>query len=562
MGKTLFWYVLKDLIRIFLLTSGALAGIMSFGGLLRPLTEHGLDLGQVGKMLSYFMPAMTTYSLPIAALFATTMVYGRLAADNEVTACRSVGISHLSLAAPALVLGLLVALLSLLLLCFIVPAFMLRAEKVVFTNVAQIVANAIERNHQIKLSDSSREAVTIFAQGARVLEPDPKRPEEQAVALDSPMVVTYESQTPAEKAASAPRVPRDFMMVNQAIAYISQNPETDELTFTAVLNQGVKFSRKVEGSVSAAIDHTIFTAQQPSLVRENSKFMNVLRLKELLAQPQKSNRVRTVLAGFVAQEQVQMYLRTLADSLARETDEAWLASESNTWIIQRGTAAMQLKGQSLIIGAPQGATGRPVKVREQRNNREFATLEANQLKISVAPDNTNRLLYITLEFYDMTSSVGPPRTQYQQSFATSMPTEIAVLPAQRTPQDYTRARGQLTSLQKDLKRSLIVIGNTVTSELHARVSFALSCLILVMVGCALGMMFKSGNFLTAFAVSVVPALISIALIITGQHTCENVPRDVTTNFKNTLDLGLGLIWSGNVAVAVLAGALLTRLQRQ
>src|SRR3954453_21804157 len=93
MSRTLFFYIFKDLVRIFFLTSGALAGIMSFGGLLRPLTEHGLDASQAAKMLSYFMPAMSTYSLPIAALFATTMVYGRLAADNELTACRAAGIS-------------------------------------------------------------------------------------------------------------------------------------------------------------------------------------------------------------------------------------------------------------------------------------------------------------------------------------------------------------------------------------------------------------------------------------------------------------------------------------
>src|SRR2546421_8962802 len=94
MSNTLFRYIFKDLMRIFLLTSCALAGIMSFGGLLRPLTEHGLDAGQAAKMLSYFMPAMTTYSLPIAALFATTVVYGRLAADNEITAMRSAGNAH------------------------------------------------------------------------------------------------------------------------------------------------------------------------------------------------------------------------------------------------------------------------------------------------------------------------------------------------------------------------------------------------------------------------------------------------------------------------------------
>src|SRR5688572_11233072 len=95
MSKTLFWYIFWDLVKIFGLTSGVLAGIMSFGGLLRPLTQHGLDAQQVAKMLGYFMPAMSTYSLPIAALFATTLVYGRLSADNELTAMRAAGLSYL-----------------------------------------------------------------------------------------------------------------------------------------------------------------------------------------------------------------------------------------------------------------------------------------------------------------------------------------------------------------------------------------------------------------------------------------------------------------------------------
>ena len=57
MSKTLFWYILKDLLKIFLMTSGVLAGIMAFGGLLKPLMQYGLTASQVGKMLAYFMPA-------------------------------------------------------------------------------------------------------------------------------------------------------------------------------------------------------------------------------------------------------------------------------------------------------------------------------------------------------------------------------------------------------------------------------------------------------------------------------------------------------------------------
>src|SRR5256885_17143610 len=113
MSPTLFWYVFKDLLRIFLLAVLALAGIMTFGGLLRPLTQNGLEASQIGRMLGYLLPAMTTYSLPIAALFATTMVYGRLSADNELTACRAGGISYLSISTPAFLLGLVVSISSL-----------------------------------------------------------------------------------------------------------------------------------------------------------------------------------------------------------------------------------------------------------------------------------------------------------------------------------------------------------------------------------------------------------------------------------------------------------------
>ena len=110
LSPTLFWYIFKDLLKVFMLANGALAGILSFGGLLRPLTEQGLEAWQVGLLLSYFTPAMTAYSLPVAVLFATSVVYGRLSADNEIIACRAGGLSHLSLCLPAAVLGLVVPL--------------------------------------------------------------------------------------------------------------------------------------------------------------------------------------------------------------------------------------------------------------------------------------------------------------------------------------------------------------------------------------------------------------------------------------------------------------------
>jgi len=92
----------------------------------------------------------------------------------------------------------------------------------------------------------------------------------------------------------------------------------------------------------------------------------------------------------------------------------------------------------------------------------------------------------------------------------------------RGPEFYTH-RGPRTGDENRTKlvRKLTGLRNGIESEIHSRASFAVSCLILVMIGCALGMMFKTGNYLSAFALSVIPALLTICLMITGQHVSEN-----------------------------------------
>src|SRR5687767_4995140 len=232
MSKTLFWYVFADLVKIFLMTSAVLAGIMSFGGLLKPLTQYGLNASQVGKILAYFMPATQTYSLPIAALFATTVVYGRLSSDNELTACRASGISYTSLALPALVLGLILSIVSLLSLSFIVPRYTLKVEKVAFESLAEIVYKSIERNHQLRLQD-----YIIYAESAEILPPPSDRPDDEVVVLHAPMFCSYhEGLTKDDRTI---KTPAEFYTASRAFVVMRQVGEQIELT--AALGDGVAF---------------------------------------------------------------------------------------------------------------------------------------------------------------------------------------------------------------------------------------------------------------------------------------------------------------------------------
>jgi len=161
---------------------------------------------------------------------------------------------------------------------------------------------------------------------------------------------------------------------------------------------------------------------------------------------------------------------------------------------------------------------------------------------------------------------GPTATNsFARHFTIIMPADLKKLD-RRDVDFYLEAPGVSQTERGSLKRELIRLGNGIQSEMHSRASFAISCLILVVVGCALGMMFRSGNFLSAFAISVVPALLTITLIVAGQRLSGNIPdqlkTDITKYVNSPLKMGLGLIWSGNIANFVLAVLLLGRLQRK
>jgi lipopolysaccharide export LptBFGC system permease protein LptF len=580
MSRTLFWYVFKDLVRVFVLASVALAAIMSFGGLLRPLTEHGLDAQQVTRILGYFMPAMQTYSLPVAALFATTMVYGRLAADNELIACRAAGIGYWPIWLPAVVLGLIVAIISLVFLCFVVPIFSLKVEKVIYSNLAALVQNQIEREHRITLEGTDT-PLTIFAQQAFVLPAPEDRPKDQVVQLVGPLIVTYEHQT--DKAINPldrrPTPPEDFSMASRATAYIRQDPDTGEVRMTAVLTDGTKFPRHFQeqpnghSPVQYSIHQTSFSSDPfPSPVRENVKFMPIGAIKHILSHPDDSRKIKTLVSDFIREDQQQEYLNRLMKLLQGPTAQViFNASAGERYILTRGACPMEVRGDKLYIGPPTLPNQAPAGF-SQLGSQIGLNAKAQQIRLRCWPDmgnedldTENNNLKVEVDLIDAvvkSSDEITPHSSFARDFVVPMPPFLKEMEKQRNASFYAKDPQADSDEQMRLNKELIRLKNSAISEAHARVSFALSCLILVMVGCALGMMFKSGNFLSAFALSVVPALMSIVLVVTGQHVCENIPFILPKNFNDPLQMGLVLIWSGNVAVLAIAVVLLWRLSRQ
>jgi lipopolysaccharide export LptBFGC system permease protein LptF len=663
MSKTLFWYLLKDLLRIFVMTSGTLAGIMSFGALLRPLTQHGLGIGQVGQILSYFSPAMTTYSLPIAALFATTIVYGRLSADNELTACRASGISSIMMTAPAFLLGLIVALISLAFLSFVVPVFTLKVEKVIYSNIAQLVANKITRTHEISYGRTS-----IFAQSAEVQTPDEvvlicqdsqvaqhvadylqkagvgaRRSElivrmpsagktwqpilqelrasleekdrasvrgivvyqgasgvktspeikwetmlplsmlmevadDQVVDLYSPIIFTYETvpapepDDPSErvlvidkndKTRTSMKVPSKIWIAKRATAYINQ--QGDSVKLRAVLSDGSNFPRGVGGTQMAVGQSQFGPIDMGTPIRENTKFMDVSELKRLLRNPESSRRLQAIVQQFIRDEQREMYFKQIETSLKNPSLKSFrFDAETESLIASGEDLDTRTRGNELVINPKSDPDTAHMFVDRYSNGDRVSHDTAKQIRITIDPVDTPvdsggpQRMVVSIRCYDVIVEADEDPSAHETFLRTinmPMPEDLQAVQKNNVAH-YLKMPTPSASRreQDDLKYNYNKLLASIRSEMHSRASFAVSCFILVMVGCALGMISKSGNFLSAFAVSVVPALLCIALIVTGQHVCESTPK--------SMGMGLSLIWSGNVMVLILAVFLLGKLQRQ
>ena len=582
MGRTLFWYVFRDLMKIFLMTSGALAGIMSFGGLLRPLTQQGLDPGQVSQMLAYFSPAMTAYSMPIAALFAATVVYGRLSADNELTACRAGGISLgpvFGMARPAALFGVLVAGVSLVFLCFVVPTSTLKVEQVVYSNIAKLIANRIERTHEIKFG-----GVNIFAQRAYLPPTDPANPTRQQVVLEGVSFVQYEAAD-AAAAATRPakggaaklpaeggpkgrfdRVPKEFLMAGSATIDIQeQAADSDQVSLVIGLEGGIKYPREFSGGTQIGIGTTQFgPIEIPSPIKEDTKFMDVRRLKELYERPEQSRKIAAIVADFVRRDQVRRYAADLQAKL--NAGNRFLQFKGG-----RSTLMISLDPGAAPPATIEGTEGDEVRVAGtvpgtvtfEKTGGETSLQAAKEVRVRARPDNARQVMVVTVELYGRSpggATTRPVSGNYSDVIEVPMPPEILAL-KNRKVESYATSTELPRKDRDQLRRELIVLSNNILAESNGRASFAVSCLILVLVGAALGMLFKSGNFLTAFAISFVPALVCITLIVAGQQMCHAVPFQFESK-PNPLKMGLAFIWSGNVINFLIASVLMWRLARQ
>jgi len=112
MQATITRYVAWDLLSVFSRTLALLTGFFLLILIGTEAQRMNLGPGPTVEIMQYMLPLALAFAIPAASLFAVCFVYGRLSADNEVVAVKSLGISPMSLLWPAFVLAIVLSLIG------------------------------------------------------------------------------------------------------------------------------------------------------------------------------------------------------------------------------------------------------------------------------------------------------------------------------------------------------------------------------------------------------------------------------------------------------------------
>lgn len=141
--RTILW----EILRIFVIALVVLTTIILLIAVARELIRKGLGPMAVLHLLPFAIPISLQHAVPATALFAVCCVYGRMAADGEVSTVKSSGISPLRLLQPAMVFAALLSPLAVFCSDMAVSWGKPGVKRVVLLSVEDIAYKVLESQH-------------------------------------------------------------------------------------------------------------------------------------------------------------------------------------------------------------------------------------------------------------------------------------------------------------------------------------------------------------------------------------------------------------------------------
>lgn len=102
-------YVIDQVLRSFLLVLVTLTSVIVLFMVMGQAAREGLSPSVMVRVIPYIVPQMLVYTVPVSLLFAVSVIYGRMASDNEVIATKAAGCSAWVLLWPSILLSIILS---------------------------------------------------------------------------------------------------------------------------------------------------------------------------------------------------------------------------------------------------------------------------------------------------------------------------------------------------------------------------------------------------------------------------------------------------------------------
>ena len=127
-------YILGEVLRAFALALLTMTIIFVLFMVMAEASKFGLSPRDIMILVPYVIPRTLPFTVPVSMLFSVTVVFGRLASDNEIIAVKTAGLSAMTVLWPAIIMGAALSVCLLIVSQEAIPRANSRARLAIFKN--------------------------------------------------------------------------------------------------------------------------------------------------------------------------------------------------------------------------------------------------------------------------------------------------------------------------------------------------------------------------------------------------------------------------------------------
>lgn len=567
MPRTLWKYIFLETARLVLIASCVLVTVIAFAVTVKPLGDGKLNAAQAVSFMLFAIPPMLAYALPFAAGFGTTLAYYRLADENEITAAKAGGLSYRNILAPAVAIGLLLAVSVGVLNDQIIPRFLTRMEHMITQDLTQVMVNQLDQGQSAVFGNAEIHAdrvINVPVQPGSPYERTVRLTGLAAIETDADGNITFEATSSTAwllifRAANLPEADRGGF-----------NP--DDLMATIAFDNGQAFR---EGRYFDLTDAESPAYQLPSAFDDDPKYLTGAQLRALADKPEAMSFIETRRLDLARALATAQTIRTLERRASSSRQLVFSNSTAGrTLFVSTSSITWNNLGYWDIDPAPGQDT---VEIEEQAADGTVTRSQANVARLFPQSNTSAEGLFnpgasastvslrfrLELQEVEVGTSTGDARldtvTQIGEEVIQNLTTQDDPMPALARlssaelldrAEPY-QSQGEINARAQNLTKRLAALDREVLSKVHERYAMAASCFVMVVTGAVMALKLKDKMPLIIYLWSFFPALATIILIASGQSTTH----------KEGL-IGVPVLWSGVLGLAAYTFLTLRNLARR